>query len=125
MKKILLILLTVVFGLSFTSCEGNGGKTTVEIQVIKSNMPQSGMSVCMFDETKWKMDFRTPLFANKTVITDASGVATFEIGEMDLVIIDSQTTLYFATFKDDTEVIAGKTAVTIKQGETKQATIRL
>lgn len=125
MKKILLILLTVVFGLSFTSCEGNGGKTTVEIQVMKSNMPQSGMSVCMFDETKWKMDIRTPLFANKTVITDASGVATFEIGEMDLVIIDSQTTLYFATFKDDTEVIAGKTAVTIKQGETKQATIRL
>ena len=125
MKKILLILLTVVFGLSFTSCEGNGGKTTVEVQVIKSNMPQSGMSVCMFDETKWKMDIRKPLFANKTVITDASGVATFEIGELDLVIIDSQTTLYFATFKDETEVITGQTAVTIKQGETKQATIRL
>ena len=52
MKKILLILLTVVFGLSFTSCEGNGGKATVEVQVIKSNMPQSGMSVYMFDNTR-------------------------------------------------------------------------
>lgn len=125
MKKILLILLTVVFGLSFTSCEGIGGKATVEVQVIKSNMPQSGMSVYMFDNTKWTMDIREPLFANKTVITDASGIATFELGDMDLVILDSQTTLYFATFKDGTEIMTGQTAVTIKKGETKQATIRL
>ena len=50
---------------------------------------------------------------------------TFELGDMDLEIIDSQTTLYFATFKDGTEIMTGQTAVTIKKGETKQATIRL
>ena len=117
--------MTVVFGLSFTSCEGIGGKTTVEVQVIKDNMPQSGMSVYMFDNTNWTMDIRQPLFADKTVITDASGIATFELGDMDLEINDSQTTLYFATFKDGTEIMTGQTAVTIKKGETKQATIRL
>ena len=88
-------------------------------------MPQSGISVYMFDESKWTMDIREPLFAAKTVITDASGIATFELGDMDLEIIDSQTTLYFATFKDGTEIMTGQTAVTIKKGETKQATIRL
>ena len=130
MKKVLLILLTVVFGLTFVGCESKGGKTAIEVQVVKSNEPQSGVSVYMFKENSWinSTAFRTPFYADKTVVTDHAGVARFEL--LDVVdlnpeLINPQTTFYFATFKDGTDTMTGQTAVTIKKGETKQVTIRL
>ena len=32
MKKVLLILLTVVFGLTFVGCESKGGKTAIAVK---------------------------------------------------------------------------------------------
>ena len=99
----------------------------MEVQVVKSYVPQSGVSVYMFDDISWNSStsFRTPILADKTVITDNAGIATFELRDTDLNFVDSQTTFYFATFEDGTDKITGQSAITIKKGETKQVTIQL
>ena len=126
MKKILVILLTAVFGLSLVGCSQTP-KSTVNVKVTKLGLPQSAVSVYMFKATKWNQSeaFRVPIHKDKVSVTGSDGVAVFELRSTDLELIDSQTTLYFATFADDEETITGQTAVTVKSGEVKEATIRL
>lgn len=128
MKKFLIIMLAAVMGLSLTACQSGKADATVKVKVVSLlGIPQAGESVYMFKATTWNhsTSFRTPLHKHKVAVTDQDGVATFELQEtFDLEIIDSQTTLYFATFDKDGQTIKGQTAVTIKKGETKEATIR-
>lgn len=129
MKKILIMLLAAVFGLSLTGCKSDSkSNATVKVKVVDLlGLPQSGETVYMFKAQTWDQgeSFREVLFKDKSSVTDNDGVATFELQEtFDLEIIDSQTTLYFATFGNDGKTIKGQTAVTVKQGETKEATIR-
>lgn len=126
MKKFLMILAAVVLSLSLTSCGDKKSSATVKVKVVNAlGAPQSAETVYMFDATKWNQEsFRDPFHANKQAVTESDGVATFELREtFDLDVIDSQTALYFATFDKDKK-ITGETAVTIKKGETKEATIR-
>ena len=127
MKKFLMILAAVVLSLSLTSCGKKNADATVKIKVVNSlGAPQSSVLVYMFEATDWNHSesFRAPIHAHKQVATESNGVATFELREaFDLEIIDTQTTLFFATFDAD-ENITGEAAVTVKKGETKEATIR-
>ncbi len=126
MKK-LLVLLTMFSTLLFVSCGDNDDdkKTTtfVKVTVKEDGKIKSGITVCMFDALRGnEKDFLKPMFAMKKVVTDSNGIATFELQEVaNLEVIDTQTTLYFAVFKD--KKILGKTALTIKEGETKNVEI--
>ena len=129
MKKILIVMLAAVLGLSLTGCNSDSkSDATVKVKVVDLlGLPQSGETVYMFKAQKWDQgeSFREVTFKDKSAVTDNNGVATFELQEtFDLDIIDSQTTLYFATFGNDGKTIKGQTAVTVKKGETKEATIR-
>ena len=57
--------------------------------------------------------------------TNKEGIAIFELGRLDLEVIDSQSTFYFATFAEDEKTIIGSTAVTIKSGDKKDVEIYL
>lgn len=130
MKKVLFMLMAAVCMLTMNACQGQGankGGATVEVAVKKAGAPLAAETVYQFSSTKYNQpSFIQPIHADKQAVTDENGVATFELREtFDLDIIDEQTTLYYVVFAEDKKTIAGKTAVTIKKGETKQATISL
>ena len=124
----------IMLSVSFVSCgdddddfTNDNAKAYVNITVQSGGKPQSGITVYMFDSQTAKAIGFSTLHSRKSVATGSDGVARFELGDMDLDIIDSQTTLYFVTFTKDA---AGKeyqnqAAITIKKGETKSATINI
>lgn len=126
MKKIMIALIALVGVLSFASCSKDKATATVEITVTKSSKAIAGETVYQFSSQTWTQDesFRKPLHARRSSVTNENGVAVFELKEaFDLDIINDQTTLYYATFGEK-DVLTGKTAVTVKKGETKKATIQ-
>ena len=128
--KLLTLLLASFLFIGLTSCDKDKDKNedevgaTAKIKVTESGSIKPGVSVCMFSKEKGpSTSFFTPFHANKKVITESDGIATFNLREtFDLEIIDSQTTLYFGVFDDD-DTELGRTAITIEIGETKSATI--
>ncbi|WP_233862726.1 hypothetical protein [Tenacibaculum piscium] len=124
MKKMLFLFVSIPLIL-FTSCSDDEDDTNTvnsyaKITVKQEGKVKSGITVCMFK--KEESSFFTPFYADKKVITESNGTATFNLQEVyDLNIIDSQTTLYFGVFDDKT--ILGKTALTIEKGQTKTAEI--
>ena len=69
-----------------------------------------------------------PMYARKSVVADANGIAVFELDDFDFNLRDSQDTLYFVTFTKNT--VTGKESldyvgITIKEGETKFGTINI
>lgn len=130
MKKVFFMLMAAVCMLGMTACQGQGankGGATVEITVNKAGKPVVAETVYQFSSQLYNQpSFIQPIHAKKQAVTNENGVATFELqATFDLEIIDEQTTLYYVVFAEDKETVAGKTAVTIKKGETKQATINL
>lgn len=124
--KLLTLLLASFLFIGLTSCDKDEDivGATAKIKVTESGSIKSGISVCMFSEQKGpSTSFFTPFHADKKVITESDGIATFNLQKtFDLEIIDSQTTLYFGVFDDD-DTELGRTAMTIEIGETKSATI--
>lgn len=124
MKKMLFLFVSIPLIL-FTSCSDDEDDTKTvnsyaKITVKQEGKVKSGITVYMFKTEE--SSFFTPFYADKKVITESNGTATFNLQEVyDLNIIDSQTTLYFGVFNDKT--ILGKTALTIKKGQTKTAEI--
>ncbi len=116
-----------VFALNSCSDDDNISSTMVKIKVTKMGKVASGVTVCLFDSHSGPgSSFFTPFHAKKKVVTESNGVASFDLQEVhDLNIIDKQTTFYFGVFKgeDTNPQILGKTAVTIKKGETKEGSI--
>lgn len=123
--KNLLKLTVLVITLVFASCSDNEDdietvNTYAKITVKKEGEVKSGITVCMF-KTETSSLF-TPFFADKKVITESNGTATFNLQEVyDLNIVDTQTTFYFGVFEDD--ILLGKTALTIEKEQTKTAEI--
>lgn len=128
MKKLLFLSLIAILSVFIVSCERDKEpeqkkevETQITVKVVKGNTSQNGVTVYMFDSEK-PATFK-PLFAKKSVITE-NGVATFKLQEVhDLNLIDKQTTIYFAVFKDET--ILGRTGVTIEKGQNKTTTITI
>ncbi len=129
MKKKVLILSLLLPLFFLNSCVKLGFKeATVKVKVTEFFIPQSGVTVCMFDEHKGPgTSFFEPIFANKKVVTEDNGIAYFELSSKDLSFVDSQTTVYFGVFagSDTDAVVLGTGAITIKDGETKTVHIKL
>lgn len=126
--KILSFLFVSLFMFTLTSCEDDEANKSavVKVTVLKSQAPQKQITVCLFDSYAGpSTSFYSPFHAKKKVITDDNGVATFDLSDFgDLKLMSSQTTFYFAVF-DDSDNVLGQSAVTIKDGETKELTIIL
>ena len=89
-----------------------------EVKITKSGQSEAGVSVYMFEDNKGpNSGFFVPFHADKTIITEANGVATFNLGSLD-----AQTTYYFGIF-DSNDNVLGSTAMTVSAGQTKNATI--
>lgn len=113
--------------LSLVSCkkdEEESVNTYAKITVLKSGQSQAGVTVYMFDDHEGpNTSFFEPLFAEKSVVTESNGVATFLLlPTFDLNVIDPQTTLYYGVF-DENDNVLGSAAITIQEGQTKSATI--
>lgn len=124
MKKLLLFYSVLL--MSLISCSDDdeiATRTFVEITVTENLETKSGVTVYMFSDLKGPdTGFFDPFYADKSVITENDGVATFNLQEVfDLDIIDTQTTLYFAVFESD--IVLGQTALTIEKGETKASSV--
>lgn len=127
--KITAVSLLVLFFVVFTSCSKDddlSGKSgaTVEVLVKYKGVKQTNFPVNMFSNSKGpSTSFFTKFHADKTVMTNNSGIAIFKLQDVyDLDIIDNQTTLYFAVFAKEGNAYRG---VTIEKGETKSITINL
>ncbi len=123
-KRILVLAFCSALLFSLNSCKKDEEKATTiaNITVKKNGKAKSGITVYLFKRTA--PTFFKPIYASKDVVTDSEGIASFELQEVvDLEVIDNQTTLYFAVFNKETPI--GQTALTIKKGETKSATINM
>lgn len=122
MKNLLPILM--IFIITFSACNKEDETTIAEVEVKSNGVSMSGVTVYMFDSNQGpSTSFFTPFFTNRSVVTNSNGVASFELrSTFDLDVINSQTTLYFGVF-DNNDALLGQTAITIKEGETKSATI--
>ena len=85
MKKILIVMLAAILGLSLTGCNSDSkSDATVKVKVVDLlGLPQSGETVYMFKAQKWDQgeSFREVIFKDKSAVTDNNGVATFELQE--------------------------------------------
>lgn len=114
-----------------TSCSDDDAKTIVTISVNNNEQPFAGITVYMFKSNivdSYGLNRLRPMYARKSVVADANGIAVFELDDFDLNLRDSQDTLYFVTFTKNT--VTGKESldyvgITIKEGETKFGTINI
>ena len=120
-----IFFISTIFTLGLNSCEKESDKATVKVKVTQNGQPQSGITVYMFSKNQSPdTDFFTPFYARRQSITENDGIATFELQDtFDLEIINEQTTLYFGVF--DGDKLLGRSALTIKKGETKTVDINL
>ena len=122
--RIFFISTILIFGLE--SCgKDSKNSATAKVKVEQNGLPKSGVTVYMFGNRKGPdSSFFTPFHADKQSVTENDGIAIFELKEtFDLELINDQTTLYFGVFEGD--VVLGRSAVTIKKGETKTVNINL
>lgn len=125
MKKGLIFATLALVVAMFCSCGLTATKATVSVTVTKLGIPQSGVIVYMYDADEWvALDLLLPSAASKEVVTDKDGIADFNLSTLDLDVIDSQTTVYFAVF-DDLGDVRGYTAATVKKGGNERAEIKL
>ena len=118
MKKGLIFAALALVMTMFCSCGLTATKATVSITVKNQlGIKQPGVVVYMYDADEWTaLDLLLPSVASKRVVTNDEGIADFNLSTMDLDVIDSQTTVYFAVF-DAYDNVRGYTAVTVKKGD--------
>lgn len=125
MKKGLIFAALALVVFMFSSCALTATKATVSVKVTKQNVPQPNVVVYMYDADEWAaLDLILPSSASKEVVTDEEGIADFNLNAMDLEIIDSQTTVYFAVF-DDLGNVRGYVPVTVRKGDNKRVELKL
>lgn len=122
MKKLFIIGLLSALFLGFTSCDKDDDAPLLgaNVKVTVKNWPgasKDGVTVYMYD--KEVTSSTTKGDAKKQVVTDANGVADFDITFSKLNIIESQTSLYFAVFYTvgSTETVAGSSGITVERNK--------
>lgn len=132
MKKILFFsLLCVAIVVMFSSCKDNddpdflGAKVKVKVENIL-DMPKEGTTVYLYKDKAVTQE-TLPGDAKKMAVTNAEGIATFDLDLTELNVLESKTTLYFAVFYSDdgTTMVAGSTGVILKRNETKEVNIEI
>ena len=125
MKKFLIILMVAFIGMTMTGCIVKT-KATVDVKVVnRLGVAQSGQTVYMFEADDWDASFRTPAHAEKSIVTDEEGMASFNIQGIYLDVLDGQATLYFAVFDKEGKEIEGYKATTVKAGDQKSLEITI
>jgi hypothetical protein len=117
-------VLTLSVATAIISCKKDKVSAYAKITVKENGLIKAGTPVYLFSSNKGPTtDFFKPFFASKTVITESNGIATFDLQKVyDLEVSKTQTTLYFGVFSASDSVL-GTAAITIREGETKSATI--
>lgn len=118
--------------LAFASCSSDDDEAPAlgaNVQVTVKNLlgtPQKGTTVYMYKD-KAIDDNTESANADRQVVTDENGVATFKLNFTELNILESQTSLYFAVFYTigDTEGVKGTAAVTVKRNDVKQVKLQI
>lgn len=125
MKKGLIFAALALVVFMFSSCALTATKATVSVKVTKQDVAQPNVVVYMYDSDAWTaLDLLLPSSASKEVVTDGEGIADFNLSTLDLDVIDSQTTLYFAVF-DDLGNVRGYIPVTVRKGDNKRVELKL
>lgn len=127
MKSVKFFMVAAMCLLSLVGCKQQVAKDSavVDVTVTRDGKAVEAETVYMFTASVFNAHgLETKIFAQRSVATDANGVAHFELGWSDLAAVDEQTTLHFATYSDKDEV-TGKTAVTVKKGAQTSAKIAL
>lgn len=113
----------------FTSCSDDDDDSSflgAKINVTVSNFTGEldGVTVYMYKDAEITSDTK-PENAKKQVVTDANGVAVFDLNFTELNILESQTTLYFAIFftVGDQSYVRGSTGVTVSRNDVKNVEI--
>ena len=131
MKKLLLLSLFLFVGTSlvFVSCNDDDDPVLgARVNVTVKNLAgvAQGKTVYMFKDTE-PTNSTDPSTAKKQIVTDANGLAEFDLNFTELNIFESQTSLYFAVFYTigSETFIAGTAAITIKRGQTRDLDINI
>ncbi|WP_165024154.1 hypothetical protein [Dysgonomonas sp. ZJ279] len=132
MKKLLFLSISILTMLAFASCSSDDDEAPAlgaNVQVTVKNLlgtPQKGTTVYMYKD-KAIDDNTESANADRQVVTDENGVATFKLNFTELNILESQTSLYFAVFYTigDTEGVKGTAAVTVKRNDAKQVELQI
>lgn len=100
MKKITFFLFLLTVGVSSCSKEKEVEKDTiVNITLKDASGPLDNFSIYMFSSQNWQSFGNDKFFAERSVVTDENGLASFIINERtELDFSDAQTTLYFSVY---------------------------
>lgn len=128
MGKGLFIGLLLMLPLTFTSCSDDdsapflGAKVNVEVSNFIGTI--EGITVYMYEDAEITSSTK-PEDSDKQVVTNADGIAVFDLNFTELNIIESQTTLYFAIFftVGDQSYVRGSTGITVKRNDVKDVEI--
>lgn len=124
MKKGLIFAALALVVVMLTGCF-SATRATVDVTVKnKLGLTQADVEVCMFKADTWKDESHVSLNADKTALTDAEGVASFELTTIDMVesMFDSNNTVYFVVF-DNHDNILGRTQASVKMGQHYHVTL--
>ena len=126
MKKIQILLMAIV-AMTLSSCLFKT-EATVDVTVLNPNGEKVGAGEIVYKFIGSDKSSLYPSNADRTVATDAAGVAHFELKSPGDFVpsglgYDDQQTFRFCTY-DENNNRNGETAVTVKPGENKSIEIR-
>ena len=129
MKRGLIICLLFALPFVFTSCSDDddapflGAKVNVTVKNLLGTV--DGTTVYMYKDSEPQLGTTKPENADKQAVTNADGVAEFNLNFTELNILESQTTLYFAIFftVGDQSYLKASTGVTLERNDVKNVDI--
>lgn len=117
--------------IGFISCGDDDAPVLgASVQVTVKNMigtAQTNTTVYLYKDTEVNSSTKSA-DADKHVVTDENGIATFNLNFTELNIFESETTLSFAVFYEvgGVEFVApGSTSVTVKRNDEKDVDITI
>lgn len=132
MKQKLMITLMSITIMLFSACSNNdddapilGAKVDVTVKNLLGTA-QTNKTVYLYKDTE-PTSATKPEDAYSQVVTDANGVATFNLNFTQLNILESQTSLYFAVFYTvgNESLLANSEAVTVKRNDSKDISLTI
>lgn len=131
MNKLLFLSIMILTTIGFISCGDDDAPVLgASVQVTVKNMigtAQTNTTVYLYKDTEVNSSTKSA-DADKHVVTDENGIATFNLNFTELNIFESETTLSFAVFYEvgGVEFVApGSTSVTVKRNDEKDVDITI
>lgn len=133
MKKLLILSIMILTAVGFMSCgddDDDAPALGANVQVTVKNLVgtiQPNTTVYLYKDTEVDSSTKSA-DADKHVVTDQNGVASFNLNFTELNLFESKTTLSFAVFYEvgGVEFIApGSTSVTVKRNDVKKLNLTI